>query len=458
MSTTEVIDVARLVNERKVSSFNIKLLIICFFVILFDGYDITAIAFAGPSLIKQWGVTSMAEMGPVFSATLFGILFGSPIFGYIGDRWGRSKAIVGATVFMGIFNLAAMFSTGLVQMMYLRFLVGIGVGGLLPNVIALNAEFAPKKFRATLVILMFTGITFGGGLPGPVAAWLLPIYGWQSLFFIGGVLPILMGIIVAIWLPESIKFLALKTNRRAEIAKTVHALNPALAVSEETRFVDSEEQATEFSPKLLFSDGLAPLTLLLWVMFVCCLMSFYFVNSWLPTVLAMAHVPLKHAAIANMLFQFGGTFGGVVMSRPMDKWGMTPICIAFVLTLVTVPWIGYAALGSETLLMTVVALAGFTSLGVQFGVNALSAMMYPTSFRSSGSGWAFAVGRFGSVAGPIFAGVLIAMKLPIHHLFLFLLIPLSIGTIASLVMARLYSRRFEGMGIVRQTVLAAASP
>jgi AAHS family 4-hydroxybenzoate transporter-like MFS transporter len=455
MSEGQVIDVARLVNERRVSSFNIKLLIICFFVILFDGYDITAIAFAGPSLIKQWGVTSMAAMGPVFSATLFGILFGSPIFGYAGDRWGRKIAIASATIFMGVFNLAAMYAGDLTHMMYLRFFVGIGVGGLMPNVIALNAEFAPKKFRATLVILMFTGITFGGGLPGAVAAWLLPIYGWQSLFLIGGALPILMGAIVAIWMPESIKFLALKTTRREEIARTVHALNPALKVDANTRFVDSEERATEFSPKLLFANGLAPLTVLLWVMFVCCLMSFYFVNSWLPTVLAMAHVPLAHAAIANMLFQFGGTLGGVVMSRPMDKWGMAPICIAFILTLVTVPWIGYASLGSEMLLMTVVALAGFTSLGVQFGVNALSAMMYPTSFRSSGSGWAFAIGRFGSVAGPIVAGFLIAMKLPIQHLFLFLLIPLAIGTIASLVMARLYSRRFEGMGVPREATMAA---
>jgi MFS transporter, AAHS family, 4-hydroxybenzoate transporter len=177
MAANQTIDVTALIDDRKVDRFNAKLIILCFFIILFDGYDIGAAAFAGPALVKEWGVTNMAALGPVFSASLLGILFGSPIFGWIGDRYGRNKAIVGSCLVIGVFTFSAMWAHSLEQLTYLRFFAGIGIGGMLPNVIALTAEYSPKRARATFVIIMFTGITFGGALPGPISNWLMPTHG-----------------------------------------------------------------------------------------------------------------------------------------------------------------------------------------------------------------------------------------------------------------------------------------
>ena len=128
MAANQTIDITALIDDRKVDRFNAKLVIFCFFIILFDGYDIGAAAFAGPSLVKEWGVTSMAALGPVFSASLFGILFGSPIFGWIGDRYGRNKAIVGSCLVIGVFTFSAMWAHSLDQLMYLRFFAGVGIG------------------------------------------------------------------------------------------------------------------------------------------------------------------------------------------------------------------------------------------------------------------------------------------------------------------------------------------
>lgn len=457
MAQAQTVDISRLIDERKMSGFNAMLVIFCFFIILFDGYDIGAAAYAGPALVKAWGVTSMAAMGPVFSASLFGILFGAPTLGFLGDKYGRNKAIVTSLLIIGAFTLAAMWASSISELIYLRFLAGIGIGGMLPNIIALNAEFAPKRYRATMIIVMFSGITFGGAVPGPIAAWLLPIYGWPVLFFIGGVFPLVMAVLALLWLPESIKFLALHPARRDDLVKLIHRLDPGIAASSQTNFIVADERSYgTFAPKLLFADGLKWITPLLWLCFICNLMSFYFVNSWLPTVLTSASISVGHAALATSLFQIGGTLGGLCLARPIDRAGLMPVCLMFFLSIPVAAAIGYAA-APEALLMVVVFFAGFCLLGLQFGLNATSGMIYPTAFRSNGSGWAFAVGRFGSVAGPIVAGYLIAMHLSIQHLFLFLAIPLTIGAFASLVLARLYYTRFQGMGLGQRETLDAAA-
>ena len=457
MAQAQTLDITRFIDERKMTWFNAKIVILCFFIILFDGYDIGAVGYAGPSLVKAWGITSMAELGTAFSAGLFGILFGSPIFGWIGDHYGRIKALVVSCLVIGIFSLATMTATDLSSLIVLRFLTGIGIGGMLPNVIALNAEFAPRRARATMIIVMFTGITFGGAVPGPIAREFVPTYGWQVLFFIGGVAPLVMAILALLFLPESIKYLAVKTDRRDKVERMLRSMTPSVQFGAGTRFVVSDEQVYKaFRPSQLFADGLQWITPLLWICFICNLMSFYFVNSWLPTVLTAAHMPMSTAVLSTTIFQIGGTLGGLSLSRPIDKMGLAPVCVLFVISLVVAPFLGYAA-GADWLLWTAIFFSGFTLLGLQFGLNATSALIYPTSIRSNGSGWAFAVGRFGSVAGPIVAGVLIGMKLSIEHLFLFLLVPLSIGLICSIILARLYFARFHGMGLHRRDTLEEAA-
>jgi MFS transporter, AAHS family, 4-hydroxybenzoate transporter len=457
MAQSSTIDVSRLIDERKMNAFNAQLVILSFFVALLDGYDIIAAAVALPNLKAAWGITDMRPVGWMLSASLVGILFGAPVFGYIGDRFGRKKAIIGSCLVFGIFTLAAVKAGSISDLMILRFLAGIGIGGIFPNIIALNAEFAPKRIRATMIILMFTGVTFGGVLPGLVSVWLVPSYGWQVLFLLGGVLPIVISVGVQLWMPESIKFLVLKTQDRAQVVRLARRLVPTLVVGADARFVIRDEEAFHGFPlKHLFADGLKFLTPLLWILFMCNQMAFYFSNSWMPTVLGSASVSPASAQIATSLFQLGGTIGGLLLSLPLNKQGLMPVALLFAASLPIVGSIGFVT-GSVPLLMLMVFLAGFCLLGLQFGLNATSAILYPTAIRSNGSGWAFGIGRFGSISGPVIGGYLIAMQLPLRQIFLLLLIPLGIGTIASIMMARIYQTRMDSEGLAPQLRESPAS-
>ncbi len=451
------IDVSRLIDERKMNAFNARLVILSFFVALLDGYDIIAAAVALPNLKTAWNITDMRPVGWMLSASQVGILFGSPIFGYLGDRFGRKKAIIGSCLTFGIFTLAATRAGSIGDLLVLRFFAGIGIGGIFPNIIALNAEFAPKRLRATMIVLMFTGVTFGGVLPGIVSVWLVPSYGWQMLFLLGGVLPMVISVAVQLWMPESIKFLALKTRDRADVARLVQRLVPGLAVAPDTRFIIREQEVfSGFPLKHLFAGGLRYLTPLLWILFVCNQTAFYFSNNWMPTVLGSASVSAASAQIATSLFQLGGTIGGLLLSLPLNKQGLVPVALLFAVSLPIVGSIGFTT-GSVPLLMLIVFLAGFCLLGLQFGLNATSAILYPTAIRSNGSGWAFGIGRFGSISGPVIGGYLIAMQLPLHRLFLLLLIPLGIGTIASILMARIYHAHLRSEGTAPQLRESPAS-
>lgn len=448
MAGEQTLDVARLIDERPVTSFNIALVVFSFLILISDGYDIGAVAFAVPHLLKEWQITDRSALGPVFSASLFGILFGSPLFGYLGDRFGRKVAAVFSCLTFGIFTLAAAWATSLTDLLWLRALAGVGIGGLLPNMIALNGEYAPRKFRATLIILMFCGVTFGGAIPGAVSNWLVPTYGWKIIFIIGGILPIVLAGAASLWLPESAKFLVVKQDR-ARLVGILGRLAPGVPIGPNTKFVIPDEKVySGFSPKYLFADGMHVITPLLWLCFAVNLMGFYFLVSWMPTLLIGQKVlSPTDAATATALVQIGGTVGGILICRPMESRGFWPVALLFAGAIPCVALIGFSATTSSTALMVNAFLAGFCVLGLQFGLNAASAMVYPTSFRTNGSGWAFGIGRFGSIVGPIFGGYLVQAKLPLQNLFVVAACPFVIGAIACFVLARLYAARFKGTGL-----------
>jgi MFS transporter, AAHS family, 4-hydroxybenzoate transporter len=184
----QIVQVSRLLDERGMSFFQIKLLVWSMFVVLIDGYDIGAISFAAPTLVKSFGVAPSA-LGPVFSASLVGILFGSGAFGWVGDRFDRRAALISSMLWFGAFTLSAAYATNLKAMFWLRLLAGVGIGGVIPNVVAINIESAPNNLRATLALVAVGCVPIGGAIPGFVAATLVPHHGWQILFFIGGIAP-----------------------------------------------------------------------------------------------------------------------------------------------------------------------------------------------------------------------------------------------------------------------------
>jgi len=444
---TVPIDVSRLTGEGKLTRFHVRLLLLTILLTMLDGYDITAISFAAPELAKAWGIADRSAFGPVFAASLVGMLFGAPALGWIGDRFGRKPAVIFSCIVFGAFTLAMMWASSLGQIMALRFITGIGLGGLLPNASALNAEYAPSRHRATMIILMYVGTAFGGAIPGPIAAVLVPAYGWQVLFLIGGALPIVGAIAAWIWLPESVKYLVLKGDRNEEVAKLVNRLSSDVRVTATDTFLvgNTSDRTSGTSVGVLFRGGLKAATPLLWLLFVANLMGYFFLLSWTPLLLVGSNIPIAKAAIALSVFQVGGIIGGLSIARPMDRWGVIPVIGFFVLAVPVVGSIGIVgSSGSELLLLLIVFLGGFFTLGIQLGLNAISAMIYPTNVRALGAGWALGIGRLGSILGPLVGGVLISANLPLPSLYLFGAVPFAIGAIGAIGLGLVSKSQFGG--------------
>jgi MFS transporter, AAHS family, 4-hydroxybenzoate transporter len=437
MTHNQVIDVSDIVDDRNADWFSVTLVIWGFFITLIDGYDISAVAFAAPHLIKEWNISDRAVLGPVFAASLVGILLGAPLFGYLGDRFGRKITIVLSCIVFGCFTWLVVLANNPSQIGVLRFFAGLAIGGVMPNITALNAEFAPKRFRATTIIIMFSGVTLGAAIPGVITALLVPHYGWRIVFTIGGIAPAIVAICALIGMPESIKYLTVM-GRQEEVLRMLRRMKPALVIAPDARFiVRDEKQRDGFSVKYLFADGLKYITPLLWLCAAVNLMGLYFLQSWMPTLLGSANIPVSQAALATSVFQVGGLIGGLAIARPLDTRGLAPVALLFAVTVPVVGAIGFVGLTSTTLLLFVVFFAGFCVLGVQLGLNAISAMIYPTSLRSAGCGWMLGIARIGSIAGPIVGGILIGMEVPVQQLYLLATVPFVVGACACIMLMRL---------------------
>jgi AAHS family 4-hydroxybenzoate transporter-like MFS transporter len=454
MADEKTLDISRLIDERGLTRFNLGLLACAFLIIVVEGYDLQAIGVAVPLLMRAWHVADRAAVGPVLSATLVGGIAGALLFGAFGDRFGRRWAIVLTLFLFGGLTWLAAAATSLREMAILRFLAGIGIGGFGPNIMALVAEYAPRRRRATMIVILSSGIAFGAGLPALVAVTLVPAYGWQAIFVVGGVLPVAIALVCVVTLPESIKFLTVATNRRTEIAKLLRRVAPGRELAPDTAFVVADEpRSSGVSPKHLFEDGLAAITPLLWLLFAMNLMGLFFIASWTPYVLHAAHLPLGEAVLTQTAFQIAGAAGSFVLARPMDNHGLVPVTVMFALAVVAVALTGYVGPLSAPLLMTVMAFAGFCIIGLQSGLNAAAASVYPTSYRSNGVGWAASIGRCGAILGPVIGGFLIARGLTLRQLYLVAALPLVIGTIGCFFLSRLYARRFREIGFGRQAPL-----
>jgi len=441
---TQVLQIDSLVDEQQLGRFNVNLLIWSFLAMFADGYDIGALSFAQPELQTLWHVPK-AAFGPASSASLFGILFGAPLLGYVGDRFGRKGAIILGSVVYGLSSLAIVWTHNLEQVIALRFITGLGLGGLMPNTISLTSELSPKRWRATLIVLMFAGITLGSSAPGFVAYWLMPRYGWTVLFIVGGLVPLVVAACLVRTLPESVKYLALRGNRPRELLAIARRMRPDLEIHDDAHFLAQRPaSASAVALAELFAGSLSRITPLLWMCFATALMSNYFLNSFLPLIFRDSGMPAGQAALAATMYHVGGTVGGLLMSVLLDRFGFVVIAALFAVAVPAIAALGLVQM-SFTTLAPLATLAGLAVLGAQFGNNAASGLLYATPVRSKGVGLALGVGRFGAILGPLIGGKLLGMSLPARQLFLAAAAPMLIGTIAAVVLVRLCHLRLGGL-------------
>jgi len=435
------IDVTELIDTSRITKFHVNLLFWAFLIMVVDGFDLQAIGYVAPTLIKAWGV-SRASFGAAFSAGLVGMMFGASLGGSLGDRLGRKRTVLAGAVFFGIFTLLTAMSTGLTSLIVLRFIAGIGLGCAVPNAIALTSEYSPKKHRATMITIMFLGYTIGAALGGAAAAALIPRFGWTSVFILGGCAPLVVAALCQFFLPESVRFQILRKGASAQAKALMQKWFPNAGITADSELVVREQVRAGMPFTHLFTENRAAFTVLLWTCFIVNLITLHFIASWLPTVISSTGVPLQRAVIVTSLFQLGGAVGGIIISRLLDRGSLKPLVGFFGLAAVTIASIGQVSSGAHMLEVVVFA-AGLFVVGTQFGLNALAGSSYPTFIRSTGVGWALGVGRVGSILGPVVGGILIALKLPLPYIFLYGAIPMLVGCAASFMLLRLRDKAIE---------------
>ena len=423
------IDVHKLSDEARFNGFHGRVLLWCALIIICDGYDLAVAGIALPSIMKEMGVTAQ-KAGFMVSSALFGMMFGAIFLGTIADKIGRRRAIAICIALFSIFTAAAGFTHDPYAFSAMRFLAGLGIGGVMPNVVAQMTEYSPKKIRSTMVTLMFSGYAVGGVLAALLGKGLIETYGWSSVFVAAG-LPIIFIPFILKTLPESMPFL-IKENRIAELKDIVSRMEPSYRPDANDSFALPVDDRAEGAPiGKLFKDGRGFSTVMFWVAFFMCLFMVYALSSWLTKLMASAGYSLGSALTFVLVLNLGAVVGAVGGGWLADRFRIKYVLVGmYALAAVSITLLGFKV--PSAMLFVLVGLAGASTIGTQIVTYAYAGQFYPMAMRSTGIGWASGIGRSGAILAPILIGTLVGMALPLEQNFMAIAIPAVLAMFAVL--------------------------
>lgn len=424
MAAAPQVNVSQIVDNSRIGAFQIGIYALCFACLAMDGFDVQSLGYVAPALSAELNITRV-QLGPVLSAAPLGVLVGSILCSMLADRIGRRPVLIGSTLFFSVLTFLTARAASLEELRIIRVIGGIGMGAIMPNAMALVGEYSPRNLRVTMMMVVSNGFTAGAALGGFVAAWLLPLFGWRSVFYFGAATPLLIAGLMIFALPESVQFLTVQGRKAARIAHWLRRVSPQASIPADATFViPAEERKTGGVPFIhLFYDGRAMGTILLWVINFMNLLNIYFLQGWLTTVMADAGFSESTAALIASMVQVGGTIGAFTLGWFVHKWGFVPVLATCgVLACVNIAMIGQPWMTAVSL-FAVVFIAGFCVVGGQAAINSLSATYYPTDLRATGIGAGLGVGRIGAIIGPTLASVFLAQGWTAADLFLGAAVP-----------------------------------
>jgi AAHS family 4-hydroxybenzoate transporter-like MFS transporter len=441
-TTNARINIPELLANSRIGPLQKRVFTLCLLTLVIDGFDVQAMGYLIPALSADLGVEP-AEFRTVLPAANFGVLIGSLLFSPLADKIGRRPVLIWSTLWFAVATLAAAFADSVTELFWLRFVAGIGMGCIIPNATALIGEYSPAGRRVALMMTITVGFTAGGAIAGFVARAMIPAFGWQSVFVVGGVIPLAIAFVMFTSLPESLQFLAVRRRRLDQVARWLKELDPTLKVDAATEYIANEESKGGVPFLHLFRDGRSVVTILLWIISFMNLLNLYSLSNWLPTVVNGMGYDQNTAVLVGTLLLVGGTIGTFGLAWAIARSGFTRVLMVnYMIAAVAIAFIGHPDL-SLLLLTAIVFVAGWCVVGGQPGMNAFAATFYPTYLRSTGVGWALGIGRIGAIVGPYIGGWMIGAKWTTQQLFWAAAVPAVISAITLIVLTRVIGDRVK---------------
>ncbi|GGF22613.1 MFS transporter [Subtercola lobariae] len=424
-----------LLEGRSIGRFQVLIISVCAVISMVDGFDTQVIALAANGIAQQFGA-NVADFGPIFGIGLFGGLVGAIVFGLLGDRFGRKPVLLISVAIVAIGSLVTPFTETTTTLLIVRFVTGLGLGGALPGVISLTSEYAPVRRRAATVALMFCGFPLGAVVGGLLSTVLIPAFGWASVFWLGGLVPVILIPVIVFAIPESVRFLSMRSDKRA-LARVLKRLRLPEEYAPSIQPAPAEERAPLPS---LFTQGRAVGTLMLWLILLLSLLMTYFLTNWIPLVATQNGLDARTGILGAVMLNLGSIVGSIVLGRFVRARPTATIVAGYLLGAVAIAAIGQVAHSAPGLLITTF-LAGFFAIGAQLCTVGLCATFYSDALRATGVGSAMGVARLGAILGPVIGGVLLAGGVSTPIVFVVIAIVSVVAALAMLVMGLLVLRR-----------------
>ncbi|WP_038213869.1 MFS transporter [Xenophilus azovorans] len=399
---TETKSIPDLIDQSPLSALQWRIFILCFLVTLCDGFDTQSMAFTGPAILQAFNLKA-AALAPILTAGIIGMVLGAMAFGLLADKFGRRPTLGGAVAVFSIASLATAWATSTDQILALRFVAGLGMGGATPIVLALTAEYCPAKSRGATMTSVILGLPAGAILGGLLASRILPHTGWQGIFVVGGLVPLVLLVVIFLFVPESLHFIARSkgSDTSAKIERIIRKI--ATGIPAGVRYVVPESEVKP-SVSSLFSQGMARNTTAIWLIYMFNWVAWFMFLSWFPTVLkatgfAAEQAPLGTVVVNAVFVIFAIPFATILPKVNTRKLllGMFVLGIAMCVAL--------ANSGTNwTLVLVLAAVAALGIGGQQLVLNYMVAEVYPTALRATATGWAIGLGRVGAIVGSASGG------------------------------------------------------
>lgn len=403
-------------------------ILICFVMNMLDGMDVMVISYTAPAIAKAWG-TSPEALGIVFSSGLVGMTFGAILLAPYADKIGRKSMILLSAVLMGSTIFLTSFATSISYLLLCRFISGLGIGSMLASTASLTAEYTPNKTKDFWVSLVISGYPVGAVLSGLVAAKIIPLHGWQSMFQVAGYATLVAIPLIYFFLSESLSFY-LKAQPAFALDK-INQILKKMSIESLTELPNKPSEQHSKSLRSLMTPTYKIPTIQLWVALFLAFATLYFLTSWIPKLATNAGLSIELAIYSGTVFNVGAFIGIVTQGYFSSKFGLKKTIGIFLILTAVLMAVFQFFIGSDVILF-ILGLLGFGIQGGFVGLYAVAARMYPTEFRTTGVGWSIGIGRLGGIIGPALGGILIGMGLSMSANFLIYAIPTVFAGIMTL--------------------------